>query len=61
LLNAIQAKVSYIEKEELNVTQLKDCYRLLRRIGSVGRLDERYDRYQRLKTSCERLRRSAGL
>jgi len=61
LLNAVQAKVSYIEKEELNVSQLKDCYRLLRRIGSVGRLDERYDRYQRLKTSCERLRRSAGL
>jgi len=61
LLNAVQAKVSYIEKEELNVSQLKDCYRLLRRIGSVGRLDERYDRYQRLKNSCERLRRSAGL
>ncbi len=61
LLNAIQAKVSYIENEELDVGQLKDCYRLLRRIGSVGRFDERHDRYQRLKETCERLRRSAGL
>ncbi|WP_369985743.1 response regulator [Thalassolituus sp.] len=61
LLNAIQAKVSYIEQEELDVTQLKDCYRLLRRIGNVGRFDERHDRYQRLKDTCERLRRSAGL
>lgn len=61
LLNAIQAKVSYIEKEELDVPQLKDCYRLLRRVGNVGRLDERFDRYQRLKENCERLRRSAGL
>lgn len=61
LLNSIQAKVSYIERNELDVPQLKDCYRLLRRIGSIGRLDERYDRYDRLKTTCERLRRSAGL
>ena len=61
LLNSIQAKVSYIERNELDVEQLKDCYRLLRRIGSVGRLDERYDRFERLKSTCERLRRSAGL
>lgn len=61
LLNAIQAKVSYMEREELDVIQLKDCYKLLRRIGSIGRLDERYERYCRLKVTCERLRRSAGL
>lgn len=61
LLNAIQAKISYMEREELDVLQLKDCYKLLRRIGSIGRLDERYERYVRLKTTCERLRRSAGL
>lgn len=61
LLNTIQAKVSYMEREELDVIQLKDCYKLLRRIGSIGRLDERYERYCRLKVTCERLRRSAGL
>jgi tetratricopeptide (TPR) repeat protein len=61
LLNAIQAKVSYMEREEIDVIQLKDCYKLLRRIGSIGRLDERHERFVRLKTTCERLRRSAGL
>jgi len=61
LLNAIQAKVSYIENEQLDVGQLKDCYRLLRRVGNVGHFDERHDRYKRLKETCERLRRSAGL
>ena len=52
LLNAIQAKVSHIERTELDVRQLKDCYVLFKRIGSIGHLDERYDRYDRLKTTC---------
>ena len=61
LLNAIQAKVSHIERTELDVRQLKDCYILFKRIGSVGHLDERYDRYDRLKTTCIRLKRAAGV
>lgn len=61
MLNAVQAKVSFIEQEALDVAQLKDCYRLLRRIGSVGRQDDRHDRFERLKKRCERLRRSAGI
>lgn len=61
LLNTIQAKVSLMEREDIDILQLKDCYKLLRRIGSVGRLDERYERFTRLKTTCERLRRSAGV
>ncbi|WP_276665678.1 tetratricopeptide repeat-containing response regulator [Thalassolituus oleivorans] len=61
LLNAIQAKVSHIERTELDVRQLKDCYVLFKRIGSIGHLDERYDRYDRLKTTCIRLKRAAGV
>lgn len=61
LLNAIQAKVSHIERTELDIRQLKDCYTLFKRIGNVGHLDERYDRYDRLKTTCIRLKRAAGL
>ena len=61
LLNAIQAKVSHIERSELDIRQLKDCYALFKRIGTVGHLDERYDRYDRLKTTCIRLKRAAGV
>jgi CheY-like chemotaxis protein/predicted Zn-dependent protease len=61
LLNAIQAKVSHIERVELDVGQLKDCYILFKRIGCIGRLDDRYDRYDRLKSTCIRLKRAAGV
>lgn len=61
MLNSIQAKVSYIESEKMDIKQLKDCYRLFRRIGSIKQGDERYGRYEKLKDSCERLRRSAGI
>ena len=37
LLNAIQAKVSHIERTELDVRQLKDCYVLFKRIGRLCR------------------------
>ena len=33
----------------MDVGQLKDCYRLLRRIGGVGHFDDRHDHLQRLK------------
>ncbi len=61
LLNTIQAKVSYIETEKMDIKQLKDCYRLFRRIGTIDEGDERYGRYTKLRDSCERLRRSAGI
>ena len=61
LLNSIQAKVSYIETQQMDLKQLKDCYRLFRRIGTIGQEDERYGRYEKLRDSCERLRRSAGI
>src|SRR5690606_13030552 len=61
LLNAIQAKISLIETTQMDVGQLKDCYRYFQRIGKVGETDERFDRYERLKNTFLRLKRAAGL
>ncbi len=61
LLNAIQAKISLIETTQMDVGQLKDCYRYFQRIGKVGETDERFERYERLKNTFLRLKRAAGL
>lgn len=61
LLNAIQAKISLIENTQMDIAQLKDCYRYFQRIGSIGENDERYERYERLKNTYSRLKRAAGL
>ena len=61
LLNAIQAKISYMEDNQVDVTQLKDCYRLFKRIGPVGETDERFQRYNKLRQTYSRLKRAAGV
>jgi|FLOH01.1.fsa_nt_gi tetratricopeptide (TPR) repeat protein len=61
LLNAIQAKISLIENTQIDIGQLKDCYRYFQRIGKIGNNDERYERYERLKGTFMRLKRAAGL
>ena len=61
LLNAIQAKISLIETTQMDIGQLKDCYRYFQRIGKVGETDERFERYERLKNTFLRLKRAAGL
>lgn len=61
LLNAIQAKISYMEDNQVDVTQLKDCYQLFKRIGPVGETDERFQRYNKLRQTYSRLKRAAGV
>lgn len=61
LLNAIQAKISYMEDNQVDVTQLKDCYQLFKRIGPVGETDERFQRYDKLRQTYSRLKRAAGV
>lgn len=60
LLNAIQAKISYMEDNQVEVAQLKDCYQLFKRIGEINNTDERYQRYEKLKQTYSRLKRAAG-
>jgi len=59
LLNAIQAKIAYMEDSQVDITQLKDCYQLFKRIGSIGDGDERFDRYNRLRQTYTRMKRAA--
>ncbi|WP_419812414.1 response regulator [Bacterioplanoides sp.] len=61
LLNSIQAKISYIEDQKMDIAQLKDCYQLFKRIGPMGESDERYARYNKLKQTYGRLKRAAGI
>ena len=61
LLNAIQAKISLIETTQMDIGQLKDCYRYFQRIGKIGELDDRFERYERLKNTFLRLKRAAGM
>lgn len=61
LLNAIQAKISLIESTQMDVGQLKDCYRYFQRLGQLAESDERFERYERLKNTFLRLKRAAGL
>lgn len=61
LLNAIQAKISLVETTQMDVEQLKDCYRYFQRIGKIGEQDDRFERYERLKNTFMRLKRAAGM
>lgn len=61
LLNAIQAKLSLIENTQIDVDQLRDCYRYFQRVGKIGDNDERFERYERLKSTFMRLKRAAGM
>lgn len=61
LLNAVQAKLSFMENQNVDVRQLKDCHQLFKRIGKMGDNDDRYARYERLRDAYARLKRAAGL
>ncbi|ASP37982.1 hypothetical protein CHH28_04490 [Bacterioplanes sanyensis] len=61
MLNAIQAKLAYMEEHEVKVSYLKDCHALFKRIGAIGDTDDRYHRHDRLKNTYLRLKRAAGL
>ena len=61
LLNNIQAKVSYIEKQGQDLKLLKDCFRLFKRIGNLKEDDSRYNRYKMLRSNCQKLRKAAGV
>ena len=58
LLNSIQAKVSLMERESPDKQHLKDVRTLLIRIGELGKNDERFVRYSRLRKTYDRLCRA---
>lgn len=60
LLNSIQAKVSLMEASAPSAKLLKECRALLVRIGEIGKTDERFARYARLRKTYERLCRAAA-
>ncbi len=61
LMNAIQTKISSMEKEKINISYLKDCQQYFARIGSLELTDKRYERYQQLKKSFSQMWQQAGL
>lgn len=60
MLNSIQAKVSWMETKAPDVKLLRECRALLVRIGEIGKNDERFSRYARLRKTYERLCRAAA-
>lgn len=58
LLNSIQAKTSIMERDNADKNILKHVRSLLIRIGDIGKDDERFDRYSRLRKTYERLCRA---
>ena len=60
LLNAIQAKISIMERDSSDKRILQDCRTLLIRIGEIAKTDERFARYARLRKTYDRLCRAAA-
>jgi len=60
LLNSIQAKISLMEANAPDPKLLKECRALLVRIGEIGKTDDRFPRYARLRKTYERLCRAAA-
>jgi DNA-binding response OmpR family regulator/Tfp pilus assembly protein PilF len=58
ILNAIQAKVTYMDQREPTKEMVKDVNELFRRLGDVPANDERFQRWTMLKKTQERLARS---
>lgn len=61
LMNAIQTKISYIEKHGTQIDYLKDCYQYFKRIGAIDSQDNRYQRFSTLKNTFAKLWQNAGL
>lgn len=58
LLNSIQAKISLMERDSPDKKILKDTRALLVRIGEIGKTDDRFPRYARLRKTFDRLCRA---
>lgn len=58
LLNSIQAKISLMERDSPDKAMLKDTRVLLVRIGEIGKTDDRFPRYARLRKTFDRLCRA---
>lgn len=58
LLNAIQAKVTYMDQRSATKEMVKDVNDLLSRVGDIPANDERHQRWNMLKKTQERLARS---
>lgn len=61
LMNAIQTKISYIEKHGTQIDYLKDCYQYFKRLGAIDSQDNRYQRFSTLKNTFAKLWQNAGL
>lgn len=60
LLNSIQAKISLMERDSPDKKILQSVRALLIRIGEIGKTDERFPRYARLRKTYDRLCRAAA-
>lgn len=60
LLNSIQAQISLMERDSPDKKLLKNIRSLLIRIGEIGKSDERFARYARLRKTYDRLCRAAA-
>ena len=58
LLNSIQAQISLMERDSPDKKLLKNIRSLLIRIGEIGKSDERFPRYSRLRKTYDRLCRA---
>jgi len=58
LLNAIQVKITYMDQREASRKMLDEVNDLLQRVGDIPSTDERFQRWELLKKSQERLLRS---
>jgi DNA-binding response OmpR family regulator len=57
IVNAIQAKVTFMDQREPTLEMVKEVEDLLLRLGELPETDERYNRWQQLKKSLARLKR----
>ncbi len=58
LLNAIQAKITYMEQRNVDREMAKHVNSLLDRIGEMPETDERYNRWTQLKQAQQRIMRA---
>ena len=57
-VNAVQAKVTFMDQRGATREMVQEVDDLFVRLGQLPESDERYDRWQQLKKSQERLKRS---
>ncbi len=58
VVNAIQAKIAFMDQREPTRAMAKEVDELMSRLGSLPESDERYDRWLQLQKSQERIKRS---